>query len=192
MIHPGEQPVEQGQALRRRSAIAILVAFGMWAMGVLVLFPPQGDAIPAAALKSQTEARNTLRALAEKQLEHFRKKGRFEYDFNAIGFRPDPPVRYVIAFPASCTARHSGPTSITSSLEILSRGVASSDLRPRTLTVAERERISAHLENSTGVECPDPASDFVGLAVGNLDEDADLDVWAIGKDFQLTQLQSDL
>jgi len=183
---------EPSSSIRRRSAIVVLGAFIMWMAGILILFPADDGAIPPQALRSQAEARNSLRELARKQFDHQRRKGRFEYDFNVIGFRPDPPVRYVIAFPASCTAKYSSPMAVTSSLEILSRGIASNDLRPRTLTVAERALIEAQIETSASLECPDPAVGFKALAIGNLDDDPDLDVWAVDANLDLVQLKSDL
>lgn len=178
---------------KRRSAMAILVAFALWVTGVIVLFPPATNTAPSSqALKSQAEAHVSLRRLATHQLEHHHRKGHFAYDFNAVGFRPDPPVRYVIAFPLGCTTRYASPTAVTSSLDLLSRGIASSNIRPRTLTIAEREQITSRLETLIELKCPELSEDFVAFAIGNLDEDPELDVWSIDRSMQLHHVQSDL
>lgn len=177
---------------RHRSAIAVLTGFAMWATGVLALLPSEERDLPTHIVRSQAEAKRSLLELAKRQLETNRRKGRFEYDFNTIGFRPDPPVRYVIAFPLSCTNLYARPTGVTSSLDVLSRGVASNEFRPRTLNVAERDLLAAFIETSASMPCPDPNSGFVALAIGNLDKDDELDVWVIDQQMEPTQIHSDL
>jgi len=182
-------PSPETQVDSKVVGVTTVVCIFFWAVGVWLMFPERNPALSLAA--QQSEARSQLRALAEKQKQHFQRSGRYEYDFEAIGFRPSPPIKYVVGFPTKCASLYSTPTAVISSLELISRGVASQDKSIRTMTAEERERIATQLDRFEQHNCPDPKTGFVAIAVGNIDQDSGFDIWTINESFELMQVEAD-
>ncbi|MGZ3701254.1 MAG: hypothetical protein ACXWSD_05700 [Bdellovibrionota bacterium] len=126
----------------------------------------------------QQEAKNALAKALWNEHAFRTEYGRFTYSIKELAVEQVPGARYVLGFPAACTAKFS-----------VEGTKATWDLLDFTLSKAKKIEVEAFFRSKRAEDCVDPKEGFEIYAVGVLKEDAPLDVWMINDKRELRNLQ---
>lgn len=153
----------------RRLAIAAIVISAVTATAVLMglVLSPSLNTDPVRS--RQTEAGANLRELFIRATQHYAKHQRYTADFAALEFKPEVKSRYAYVTAAQ-------PISVD--LERTVVMAASASVSEAQLREVLAGRFAGDIRPGVTGVCPDEC-EFSVIAVGNVDDDAFLDVWSM-------------
>lgn len=150
------------------------VALVLLAIGAAVALPLF---FPTMFIKINTrprhaECRTNLRSAYTAAKAYYGDHDKFPASFDAMGFWPEPGIRYVYAMSPR-------PVLTDLSTNPPRRGVTGI-MSAKSVTISESQLLAQLSMPFAGGAVPGVyGSEFVAVCVGNIDEDATLDVWSI-------------
>jgi type IV pilus assembly protein PilA len=127
------------------------------------------------AKSKQSEAKTNLKAIFTAQKSYFGEKDKYQTNFTAIGFDPEPGNRYSYGLQTGCSEKVA-PTQAARRSRAAEGCIGQDETKFPTAPAA------ADAVNNLGVT-PDIAScpncSFNAMAIGNIDNDPEGDTWGI-------------
>lgn len=172
--NPVPAPVAKKGGMSPIVVIAVVVALACPCVGILAAIAIP-NFIKFQAKSKQAEARMNLKAAYAAERAYFGMNEKYSEDIGEVGFSPEPGNRYLYAFSTEGQLRKAGELTNTHT------GVLADTTRFPTIDNEALEKgVPQAVWDETGVtgECPKDCGITI-VASGNIDGDADVDVWSI-------------
>ncbi|MGV3620449.1 MAG: prepilin-type N-terminal cleavage/methylation domain-containing protein [Archangium sp.] len=149
------------------------------------------------ARSKQSEAKTNLKGVFQAEKSYFAEKDSYSSAFNQVGFIPERGNRYAYRIGGTATQTRNSATLPSASGDIglievdiykIGANAVSAPTAAGTFTATQDNGGSGTLSSASVVTGPNGY--FVSTAAGTVDNDTDIDTWAIGGSMTLTVAQS--